>query len=439
MTALFAATGASGTSIGIATVTASTDVLTITAHGLVNGQVVVTSGPTGGAIGVLVPDAPYYVANATANTFQLRSSAGGAVMLFATDGTVVVDVAEAVYSARGLRQALSGLLYKARDSIGVDIGQFGVRAGVLQNGTLNEVTISGFTVSVRDFNCVINPTAAGTQGAGYVCAIPAKTLTVTAADGSNPRKDLVLARVRDDTEDSSGSIVDEVYLATGTPASIPVAPTVPAGELYLGTIDVPVSGGGNPTLTYDPDFTVAIGGILPVADAASLPTIVRREGMYADQADTNTLVRWSGSAWEQIASPVAFKSRRRIATTTRTTTSSTFTTTETSINTVTAALENGKTYAVRWVTEGRSTVAADTAKFRIREDSVSGTILQAVNTAMPVVSTDFQAVLEVEYTAVATGNKTFAGTCVRNSGTGNVSVSASANEPHYLYVEYVSG
>jgi hypothetical protein len=439
LTALFAATGASGTSLGIATITASTDVLTITAHGLVNGQVVVTSGPTGGAVGVLVPAAPYYVANATANTFQLRSSPGGAVLLFATDGTAVVDVAESVYSARGMRQALSGLLYKARDSIGVDIGQFGVRPGVLQNGTTSEITISGFTVNVRDFNCVLNPTAAGTQGAGYLCAIPATALTVTAADGSNPRKDIVVGRMRDNTEDSSGFIVDEVYLITGTPASIPVAPSTPAGQLYLGTIDVPVSGGGNPTLTYNPTFTVAIGGILPVADNAGLPTIVRREGMYADQADTNTLMRWSGSAWEAVASPVSFQSRRRIQTTTRTTTSATFTTTETSINTVVAALENGKTYQIRWVTEGRSSVAADTAKFRLREDTVSGTILQAVNTALPVASTDFQAVLEVEYTAVATGNKTFVGTCARNSGTGNVSVSATANEPHYLYVEYLRG
>lgn len=439
MTALFATTGASGTSLGIATVTASTDTLTITAHGLVNGQIVITSGPTGGASGVLVPDAPYYVASVTADTFQLRSSPGGPVMLFATDGTAVVDVAASVYAARGMRQSLSGLMYKARDSIVTDIGQFGARAGVLQNATTPEVTISGFTVSVRDFNCVVNPTAAGTQGGPYLCAIPADSHTVTAADGSNPRKDILLARVLDDAEDLSGFIVEETYLLDGTPAAVPVAPDIPVGELYLATVDVPASGGGNPTLTYNPKFTVAVGGILPVPDTAGLPTIVRREGMYADQADTNTLMRWSGSAWEQVASPASFQSRRRIQTTIRTTTSATFTTTETSINTVTAALETGKVYQIRWATEARSSVADDTAKFRIREDTISGTILQETVVVTPVASTDFPAILEGEFTAVSTGNKTFVGTCVRNTGSGNISVSATSNAPHYLYVDYVRG
>ena len=112
MTALFATTAASGSAIGTATITASNDVLTFgAAHNLVDGQVVVTSAPVNGAVGVLVPGAPYYVANAPTTTMQLRYAPGSPVMTFTADGTVSVDQAEAVYDAKSMRQALGVLLY----------------------------------------------------------------------------------------------------------------------------------------------------------------------------------------------------------------------------------------------------------------------------------------------------------------------------------------
>lgn len=301
MGALFATSGASGTAVGTATITAADDTLTFgAAHNLVDGQQVVTSSPTLGAIGVLVPNAPYFVANATATTMQLRPSAGGLVMAFATDGTVSVDAAEAVNTGKQLRQALGGLFYKGR-AASPDTGRFGARPGIIPNNSTNELSISGFTVTVNDTNCTLNPVAGGTTGGPYLCAIPGTALTVTAAHATLPRKDIVIARMRDTQEDSTGFILADAYILDGTAAGVPVAPNAPSGECYWATIDVPAQGGGNPTLTYDPEYTVAAGGILPVATTAKLPAAWRREGVYADQADTDALMRFSGSAWQAVA------------------------------------------------------------------------------------------------------------------------------------------
>lgn len=129
----------------------------------------------------------------------------------------------------------------------------------------------------------------------------------------------------------------------------------------------------------------------------------------------------------------------RIATATETSDSSGFTA-ETSIATVTAALVTGRTYRVRVVTKIVSTVAADTAIVRVRENDASGNIL--THALMETTSTSgfgWPIVQEAEYTAVSSADKTFAVTAARNSGTGNVRREASSNGPTYLYVDYIRG
>lgn len=128
----------------------------------------------------------------------------------------------------------------------------------------------------------------------YNASLPtAKTLTLTAANATNPRIDLVYLRVWDSAIDGTGLYqVDAVYLA-GTAAVSPSAPVPGALEIYipLATISVPKSGNGNPSvLSTVRAVTVAPGGISPSASVA---------GTYAGQyRDGGTLQRYSGSAWE---------------------------------------------------------------------------------------------------------------------------------------------
>ena len=63
------------------------------------------------------------------------------------------------------------------------------------------------------------------------------TLTVTTADPTNPRIDLICATVRDAFY--SGAFNDVIYqVIAGTPAGSPVAPALPANSISLATIAV---------------------------------------------------------------------------------------------------------------------------------------------------------------------------------------------------------
>lgn len=128
----------------------------------------------------------------------------------------------------------------------------------------------------------------------------------------------------------------------------------------------------------------------------------------------------------------------REATTVATTDSSTFTTTETVADSVTASLVSGRIYRVRWSGGGVSTVAGDILLVRLREDSVTGTVLCERNFYIASTSSGgFGSEIEAEYTAVSTGSKTFVIAGVRNGGTGTLHIDGASTRPRYLYVDHV--
>lgn len=131
--------------------------------------------------------------------------------------------------------------------------------------------------------------------------------------------------------------------------------------------------------------------------------------------------------------------QKRIATTKAEVDSATFTTTEVVIDSVTASLVIGKIYKVRWVVSFQSSVADDMVNVRIREDTVLGTEMQSrrVLSAIATAGAGFDGSVEAEYTAVATGSKTFVGTGDRSTGTGNITAEGAAIRPRFLYVDYI--
>jgi hypothetical protein len=295
MPALTLTTGSTGAAIGTATV-AAPSTLTIVGHALVNGQTVITSSPTGGA-SVLVPDAPYYVAAVSGNNFQLRPAPGAPPMVFGSGGTVVVDAAEAVLDAQGWRQAASGLYYKGRPA-SPDVGRFGARWGILRNASTPEVSVSGLTVTVLDMQLIVSTAGSTTRGS-YQVAIPQGSHNLATADPAQTRIDLLIAEVLDKAADTSGEVVPgRTRIVQGTPGS--GAPAIPSGTLLVATYTL-TAGAASATEALANIFTVAIGGILPVANAAAQPAAYRREGDYIDVLDEDTLKRWSGSTYQAIA------------------------------------------------------------------------------------------------------------------------------------------
>jgi hypothetical protein len=109
---------------------------------------------------------------------------------------------------------------------------------------------------------------------------------VTAADATNPRKDIVYIQVNDSSAgDGSGAVNADVLYLAGTPGVTPSAPDLPPRSFLVGTITVPVSGGGSPTVVLNPARFVAAGGVLPVASDAEAAGLTQSAGLTVSYAD----------------------------------------------------------------------------------------------------------------------------------------------------------
>jgi hypothetical protein len=298
--------------LGSVTITSGDDTFTLAAHGLAEGDLVGFRDVTGGAVGVLVEDAEYYVRNPSTDDFQVSSTPGGNVLDFALGGAADAYAAAPAYSAQQHRRI---------GAIGLHPGvadRTGAREGVRPHSSA-PVTVAGTTYTVAEGVAVVYPRETSTSGA-YVVEYDAVAGALNPADGSNPRLDGIDLRVRDDDEDGSGERDVTIVYVPGTPASSPTAPAVTAGSLRLATILVPAGGSPSPSVSTLAQYALG-AGVLPVRTSAELPTTGRYEGMYADQADTEALLRWDGSAWATAANSKGYQYWQTV----RFTTSGTFT------------------------------------------------------------------------------------------------------------------
>ncbi|MEV7599857.1 hypothetical protein AB0O91_20985 [Kitasatospora sp. NPDC089797] len=159
------------------------------------------------------------------------------------------------------------------------------------------VTLSGTTINVGAGVATLYRSGQGVYRAYLAATSPG---TLTAANATYTRIDLVYLRVWDTAVDATGlRQADAVYLP-GTAAAAPVAPSPGPTEIYipLATITVPPTGAGAPTVNGSVlPVTVAPGGILPVTSATDLAAT----GSYTGQARYNTVrgcpEYWNGSAW----------------------------------------------------------------------------------------------------------------------------------------------
>lgn len=148
----------------------------------------------------------------------------------------------------------------------------GARQGVRPGGTSAQLSVATMTWTVATGTVSVSGVSAGAFGEYRVPITAAETGTVPARDATFDRKDIVIVRVYDA---DNGDLTREakVEYLTGTPASTPLAPTVPAKSVLLGTITVPKTTPGNAlTVTLPTDrYTVASGGVLPTPTRPSVP------------------------------------------------------------------------------------------------------------------------------------------------------------------------
>jgi len=149
------------------------------------------------------------------------------------------------------------------------------------------------------------------EASGYAYAVNATgglpTGAVTAANATYPRHDVVYAHL-DDPAESDGSSVPAVTFGyvTGTvlTAGTLEITGLPARSVAYATVNVPLSGGGSPIVTWTAPYTVAAGAPTPVYSAADRDAKfpVPYDGLQVYRLDTHvvetydgTLSYWSGT------------------------------------------------------------------------------------------------------------------------------------------------
>lgn len=171
---------------------------------------------------------------------------------------------------------------------------------------------ANMSVDVGSGACLLPSPTNGTGG-WYVVNDATLNVAIAAAHATLPRIDLVIARVADPQYHVGGDGLAAVKVVTGTAAASPVAPTPPTSDgayLVLGQVAVAaaVSSIVNANITANTSatraFTVAAGGILPVANAAARTALVNPHlGLHVIEADTGTEYVWTGAAWVPVARP----------------------------------------------------------------------------------------------------------------------------------------
>ncbi|QDG65853.1 hypothetical protein NIBR502772_06145 [Pseudarthrobacter sp. NIBRBAC000502772] len=184
--------------------------------------------------------------------------------------------------------------------------RLGVRSGFRVDTPSNVLTATSTTWTLTPCAAEIDPGATTHQG-GYGWSSDANvTGSVTAADATYARKDIVYIQVNDSSAgDGSGALSAPVLYLAGVAAATPVAPTLPARSFLVGTISVPVAGGGSPTVVLNPARYVAAGAIQPVWSLAERDALVQYSSLTVRRMDVAgfPLEVSDGTAWK--ATPIS--------------------------------------------------------------------------------------------------------------------------------------
>jgi hypothetical protein len=176
---------------------------------------------------------------------------------------------------------------------GYGVGYASTELQVTQNGTPN------MSVNVAAGHAWIDGTESAVQGAYHGYNDATKNLVVAASDPTNPRKDLVVAKVQDAAY--SGAVnAWSLVVVTGTPAASPAEPAVPANGVVLALIDVAALATTVTTanITDRRRRASALGGIV-VCSSATRPA-APYEGLFIWETDTQKIQVYTGGAFVEM-------------------------------------------------------------------------------------------------------------------------------------------
>lgn len=198
------------------------------------------------------------------------------------------------YTGRMLRQTTMGVtgMFQTTRPLG---GKSGIRPGT--PSSIAAVTSTAWTV--QPFGGVIDGEASTVAGPYGYAFDTAQTGTIAAA-GSAARVDRLDVQVSDPAEGDGTSTPSIQVVYTQGAATGNTAPAAPPRSHRLCLIAVPASDGGNPTVTWLPDWSSASVWVAnTVAELNGYTNIPagQQAQVVGDVATANGPYIWSGSAW----------------------------------------------------------------------------------------------------------------------------------------------
>jgi len=177
--------------------------------------------------------------------------------------------------------------------------QLGGRSGFRVGTPSNVLTATSTTWTLGACSAMLDPGAQTHQGMYGWSNDTNVTGTVTAADATYDRKDIVYIQVNDSDMDTSGAKSAPVLYLAGTASASPVAPALPARSFLVGTITVPKAGGGSPTVVRNPAVYVAAGAPLPVSSSTERDALTVFDGLSVRRMDIpgRPVETWDGTDW----------------------------------------------------------------------------------------------------------------------------------------------
>lgn len=294
---------------------------------------------------------------------------------------------------------------------------------VTQNGTPN------MSVNVAAGRAWIDGTESATQGTYTFYNDGTVNLAIAAASPTNPRKDLIIARIRD-AQYSGASNTGAVEVVTGTAAASPVEPTVPANSIVLALVDVAANATSitNANITDRRRRASALGGVV-VCTSNTRPTSGLYVGLAIFETDSKRLLYYNGTDW----SPFTAGGELGYA---GNSSNQTGITTEVDVIglSVTVTVAAGRRIKVHAELGVGSTIATDTIRLTLKE---GGTTLQ-IRDVVPNVTSGTTGNIALPATARLTpsaGSHTYKATIQRLAGSGTIVVAGNSTFPSFIQVE----
>lgn len=193
------------------------------------------------------------------------------------------------YAAQDDRQLLASIVY---------------RSGIVKSTdfVVTQTTTASMSVNISGGRAfIIGGTITG-QGAYDVYSDGPESRTITAANSSNPRIDIVVLTIRDAAVSGSNNDVI-LQVVAGTPNGSPTAPATPADSLLLATIAVGagVTNITNANITAVAVQTALINTTIPVKSQAERDALTQTPGLRVFRGDTGATETSNGTLWNSDA------------------------------------------------------------------------------------------------------------------------------------------